>query len=386
MHTEQVYTPVRLVTGCGSVRQLGSLIKEEGVRQALIATDSGIVKAGHEDTVLSTLRESGIAASVFDQVRENPDEDVVVACVDAALACRADGFVGLGGGSSLDTAKACNFVVTNGGQIKAYWGREKASKSMLPFIAVPTTAGTGSECQRFALISDSSTHQKMACGDRKALARAAILDPELTLTQPPFVTSCTGMDALAHAVESAVTRDATAESLACSCEAFRRIQSNFSIVMTNPDDLRAREHMQVGAAFSGAAIELSMLGAAHAAANPLTAHFGVTHGQAVAIMLPEVIQLNREDERAADGYKCLAVAAGLIEDGASAGRASSVLLQRIIGLLDDSGLRRPLHEFGIEERDLGLLSSEAETQWVAQFNPIPMTPLQFEACYRKVLR
>ena len=385
MHTKQARSPVHLVTGCGSVRRLGSILEEEGIRRALIVTDSGLVKAGHVEPVMATLRESGVAASVFDEVQENPNEDVVAASVDAALACNADGFVGLGGGSSLDTAKACNFVVTNGGQIKDYWGREKASQPMLPFIAVPTTAGTGSECQRFALISDSRTHQKMACGDRKALARAAVLDPELTLTQPPLVTSCTGMDALAHAVESAVTRDATAESLACSCEAFRRIQSNFTVVMKDPNDLRAREHMQLGAAYAGAAIELSMLGAAHAAANPLTAHFGVTHGQAVALMLPEVVRLNCEVDRAAAGYKCLAVAAGLIEDTASAKEASLVLLRRIVRLLDDSGLRRPLHEFGIHENDLDLLSREAEAQWVAQYNPIPMTPLLFEMCYRKVL-
>ena len=130
-------------------------------------------------------------------------------CLGAARAAGIDGIVGLGGGSSLDTAKGCNFLLTNGGRMQDYWGVGKATRPMLPLIAIPTTAGTGSECQSFALIADETTHQKMACGDPKAAARVAILDPPLTLSQPPRVAACTGMDALSHAVETAVTKGAT---------------------------------------------------------------------------------------------------------------------------------------------------------------------------------
>lgn len=178
----------------------------------------------------------------------------------------------------------------------------KASKSMLPLIAIPTTAGTGSECQSFALISDAVTHAKMACGDPKAMAKVAILDPELTLSQPPRVTACTGIDAVAHAVESAVTRKRNDTSQQYSRVAFGLLSESLPRVLQTPDDLEARGRMLLGAAFAGTAIEHSMLGAAHSAANPLTAHFDVIHGQAVGLMLPHVVRFNGEDEVIAEAY------------------------------------------------------------------------------------
>ena len=181
----------------------------------------------------------------------------------------------------MDTAKGCNFVLTNGGEMKDYWGVGKATKDMLPFIAVPTTAGTGSECQSFALISDDSTHMKMACGDRKALAKVALLDPELTISQPPSVTSCTGIDAIAHALEAAVTLKRNDFSARHSRMAFTLLTDNLQKVLLEPDDLDARGAVLLGASHAGAAIEQSMLGAAHSMANPLTANRGVVHGQAV---------------------------------------------------------------------------------------------------------
>src|SRR5207244_6805633 len=191
-----------------------------------------------------------------------------------------------------DTAKGANFLLTNGGEMKDYWGVGKATREMLPLIAIPTTAGTGSECQSFALISDEQTHQKMACGDPKAAAKVAILDPLLTISQPPSVTSCTGIDALAHAVETAVTKKRTPLSALYSHEAFRLCMGGLERVLRDPQDIEARAMMQLGAAFAGTAIENSMLGAAHAAANPLTARYGVVHGQAVGLMLPAIVAFN----------------------------------------------------------------------------------------------
>jgi alcohol dehydrogenase len=163
---------------------------------------------------------------------------------------------------------------------------------MLPMIAVPTTAGTGSECQSYALISDDVTHAKMACGDVKAAAKVAILDPELTVSQPHRVTVCTGIDAISHALETAVTNKRSAFSMLYSREAFRLCHSGFGRVLRDSSDIEARGMMLLGAAYAGIAIEGSMLGAAHSAANPLTAKFGVVHGEAVGVMLPHVIRFN----------------------------------------------------------------------------------------------
>ena len=216
---------------------------------------------------------AGVNVTIFDEVKENPTTREVDQCLEVARAVRPQLIIGLGGGSSMDTAKGCNFVLTNGGRMQDYWGVGKATKPMLPLIAVPTTAGTGSECQSFALIADEKTHQKMACGDPKAAPRVAILDPLLTVTQPRQVAACTGIDAIAHAVETAVTKKRNELSWLYSREAFRLMTANFDCVFEQPDNLEARAAMQLGAAYAGTAIENSMLGAAHSAANPLTARF-----------------------------------------------------------------------------------------------------------------
>src|SRR5919201_64522 len=163
---------------------------------------------------------------------------------------------------------------------------------MLPSIGIPTTAGTGSEAQSFALIADEQTHMKMACGDRKAAFHIAILDPEVTVSQPAKVTALTGIDAVSHALESYVTTKRNPVSQIFAREAWKLLEVNLEKVLTNPQDLEARGAMQMGAFLAGTAIENSMLGVCHACANPLTAHYGITHGLAIGIMLPHVIRFN----------------------------------------------------------------------------------------------
>lgn len=257
------HTPgTRVVFGAGGVERVGEFVVELGGRHVLLVTDSGILKAGHADWVKGILNRSGLEVTVFSDVHENPTTEDVNACVAVAEAAGIDLIVGLGGGSSMDTGKGCNFILTNGGRMKDYWGVGKAEREMLPFIAIPTTAGTGSECQSFALIADRETHMKMACGDRKAAASIAILDPELTLTQPAVVTAHTGIDAITHAVETAVTKKRTETSVQYSKLAFALLDRGFGEVIRAPGSLQARARMQLGAAYAGTAIENSMLGAA----------------------------------------------------------------------------------------------------------------------------
>ncbi|MGZ8414583.1 MAG: iron-containing alcohol dehydrogenase, partial [Gemmatirosa sp.] len=154
---------------------MGELARDLGSKQVLLVTDKGIAAAGHPGRAIYFLEAAGLHVSVYDEASENPTTLDVERCVEVARRAEIDLIIGLGGGSSMDTAKGCNFILTNGGRMQDYWGIGKAQKAMLPLIAVPTTAGTGSECQSFALISDEVTHQKMACGDPKAAARIAIL-------------------------------------------------------------------------------------------------------------------------------------------------------------------------------------------------------------------
>ena len=359
----------RLIFGNGMLARVGELAREFGKR-ALIVSDPGIVKAGYVERAAGFLREAGLVVEVFGQVRENPSTEDVDACVAVAREFQADLIIGLGGGSSMDTAKGCNFILTNGGRMHDYWGTGKATKPMLPLITIPTTAGTGSECQSYALISDAETHVKMACGDPKAAAKVAILDPELTISQPQRVTVCTGIDALSHALETAVTKKRNALSSLYSREGFRLCHSGFSRVLREPKDVEARGMMLLGAAYAGIAIENSMLGAAHSCANPLTAFFHVVHGEAVGVMLPHVIRFNSALPEIAAIYESYF-------DGDLADRVSE--------LLWEARMPRTISEHGAKEENLQPLAELAAKQWTAQFNPRGPSVEDFVALYRAAL-
>ncbi len=375
----------RLVYGVNSVDRVGELAAEITGGRVLLVTDPGIERACHADRVRDRLVKAGLEVVVFDGVIENPTTREVDACVAAARAAEVTLIIGLGGGSSMDTAKGCNFLLTNGGRMRDYWGVGKATRPMLPLIAIPTTAGTGSECQSFALIADEATHQKMACGDRKAAARVAILDPTLTLTQPNEVTAHTGMDAIAHAVESAVTAKRNEISSLYARESFRLTATHFPRVLSDPGNLDARGGMQLGAALAGMAIENSMLGAAHAMANPLTARFDVAHGQAVGMALPAVVRFNGESPEVTALYADLASAAGLIEPGVNGQDAVDAVASTIESLMDQARMPRRLAELGVTREALGDLAAEAEKQWTGTFNPRPVKTPEFEALYGSVM-
>jgi alcohol dehydrogenase len=361
------YPRTRIVFGPNKVDALGELAGELGARRALLVSDRGIIAAGHAERGLTALRKAGIEVHLFDGVEENPTTDNVEAGLAVARRHDPELIVGFGGGSSMDCAKGINFLYTNGGRMQDYWGTGKATKAMLPMIAVPTTAGTGSEAQSYALIADSKTHVKMACGDKKATFRVALLDPVLTLTQPPQVTALTGIDAIAHAVESYVTKSRNHASLAFSREAWLMLGANYAHVLENPEDLEARSDMQLGACFAGLAIENSMLGAAHALANPLTTDYGIVHGQAIGLMLPHVIRFNGAEYNRlyVDLLECTAGVNGFPQPESGAGG----LADFVAALSEKAGLPSRLAECGVDSQRLPAMAAEAAKQWTGKHNP-----------------
>jgi alcohol dehydrogenase len=376
------YVPLtRLVYGPGSLGRLGELVLELGGTRVLLVTDPGLEKAGHPQRALACLRAAGLEVFFFDGVEENPTTHHVENGLEFAQTHHVDFLVAIGGGSSMDCAKGINFLLTNGGTMADYHGFGKASEPMLPSIGVPTTAGTGSEAQSYALIADEQTHMKMACGDRKAAFRIAILDPEVTVTQPAKVTAITGIDALSHALESYVTTKRTPLSQMFAREAWRLLQPNLEIVLRDPGNLEARGAMQLGAHFAGSAIENSMLGVCHACANPLTAHYGLTHGIAIGILLPHVIRFNA----AVVGplYSELAHEARLLNGDLNV--AAELLAQRVTELMRLAGLPTTLSACGIADGILPVLSEEAAQQWTGRFNPRPVAEADllrlYEAAY-----
>ena len=282
----------RVIFGAGALSRIGALAKELGFRRTLLAADTGVVHAGYVAAAVGALEAAGITTIPFHEFGQNPDSAMVEAGRAFAAPLGVDSMIGLGGGSSLDCAKGINFLLTNGGTMSDYRGYGKARTPLLPMIGVPTTAGTGSEAQSYAVISDSVTHMKMACGDPSAAVKIAILDPDLTMSAPRGVTAMAGYDAIAHAVETWVTSGRTPLSETFSRRAWDLLSGAFERVMTTPGDRDARAAMLIGSHFAGIAIEQSMLGAAHACSNPLTARYDLAHGLALSIVLPHVVRWN----------------------------------------------------------------------------------------------
>ena len=381
-YTDFDYTPrTRVVFGAGCLDQLGALASSLGARHALLVTDSGLRAAGHESRALELLRAASIEVTVFDEVTPNPTTEDVERCLAVARHIELDLIIGLGGGSSMDCAKGINFLLTNGGQMEDYWGVGKASKPLLLMIAVPTTAGTGSEAQSFAMIAQAKTHMKMACGDPKAACKIALLDPELTLSMPAAVTAATGVDAISHAVETYVTKTRNMISQLFSFQAWQLLSNGFPKVCKEGDDLTGRSAMLLGAHLAGVAIENSMLGASHALANPVTAHFGITHGIAVGIFLPHVIRYN--STVVGDLYGKLAAEVNLCENGDPT--ASELLASFITTLISDSGQPTSLAECDVDPDRFPELAEEASQQWTGRFNPRQVEATSLQELYQCAL-
>ena len=340
-------TRTRLLFGEGAIASLGRLAQELGFRRTLLVSDRGLLAAGHVAEATTLLHSAGIEAIPFHDFDANPDTHMVETGRAFAASAAIDSIIGLGGGSSMDCAKAINFVLTNGGRMQDYCGHGKASLPMLPMIGIPTTAGTGSEAQSYALISDAETHVKMACGDPKAAFRIAILDPALTVSQPAAVRAAAGYDAISHAVESYVTTARNPASDLFAREAWRLLNSAYERAMNQPADMQALGDMLLGSHYAGIAIEHSMLGATHACANPLTARYGTPHGVAIASLLPHVVRWN-----ATDRYADL----------------SADLAARLEQLAQAGGLATRL---AAPQQDLEALAGEAARQWTGRFNPRP---------------
>ncbi len=349
----------RIVSGVGSLARLGDLATRVGGTRAFVVTDAGVRSAGILERALHSLLAAGVEAVAYDAVPISPSSDDVASAASAARESGAfDLLVGLGGGSAMDCAKGVNFLLSNGGSMSDYWGYGKAGGAMLASIGVPTTAGTGSEAQSYALISDPATHRKMACGDIHARFRAVLLDASLTTTMPAHVTGATGMDAIAHALESYVCTKANPMSRMFSREAFALLNGAFERALEDGEDIDARAAMLLGAHYAGSAIENSMLGAAHACANPLTARHGLAHGLAVGLMMPHVLSYNAHARPGA-------------YDGLVTGSAAQ-LIDRVVALRSAAGMPARLKDVGIVAADVPTLAEMAAEEWTGRYNPRPL--------------
>ncbi len=371
----------RLLAGPGQADRVGEVVADFGVGRVMLVTDPGLVGAGHAAKCADALRKSSLELLVFDQARENPSTETVAAGLAAARDFQPELLVSLGGGSAMDTAKGVNFLLTNGGRMEDYWGTGKATRPMLPSVAIPTTAGTGSEMQSYALIARSADGTKMACGDPKAAFRVALLDPLLVTTCPAQVAALAGIDALSHAIETYVTRKRNPVSILLAAQAFQRIAAHLPAIGTADVSLEAWSDLQLGACLAGLAIENSMLGAAHALANPLTARFKVPHGQAVGVVLPHVIRYNGGD--CEPWYAELLATAGMAVG--SSGAATDRLARFVSDMLERLHMKSTLGALHVPESAVPDLARDAAIQWTGSFNPRPLAAADAVSIYREAL-
>ncbi|MBI3405191.1 MAG: iron-containing alcohol dehydrogenase [Acidobacteria bacterium] len=369
MKTFDFQPRTKVIFGAGALARLGELSRELGFRKTLIVSDRELVSAtDFVRRATSLLEKAGVAVHNFHEFTVNPDSAIVEAGRIFAAGLSVDSIIGLGGGSSLDCAKGINFVLTNGGRMQDYWGYGKAAKPLLPMIGIPTTSGTGSDAQSYALISDAETHVKMACGDPKAAFRVALLDPTLLVSQPASARGPAGYDAISHAVETFVTTKRNAISECYSREAWRLLNANYERVMQAPEDLEAQGAMQIGAHLAGAAIENSMLGATHACANPITQKYGTVHGVAIGLLLSHVVRWN--SSAVAERYVELGRIAGL-KPGATQTETAEGFALRLEELAKAGGLTTRLRDAAVKKEDFPALTEAAAKQWTGTFNPRP---------------
>ncbi len=297
----------KIIFGAGRLADLGREAKAFADQSVLIVTDPGIVAAGLADKAVEVLKGAGLKSSVFAGVSANPRDEDCCEAAAAAVAFGAQAIIGLGGGSALDTAKSAAALVTNGGRVKDWEDPRQLERAPLPTIAVPTTAGTGSEVTWVAVITDQEHHYKMTLLDQRIAPEVAILDPDLTLTLPPGMTAATGMDALVHAIEAYTCKAANPISDALALRAIGLVAGALTVAVKEGANAGARADMLLASLLAGLAFGNADVGAVHCMGESLGGLYDTPHGVACAVFLPYVLEFNLE----ADPAKHAAVARAL---------------------------------------------------------------------------
>ncbi|MFZ5643854.1 MAG: iron-containing alcohol dehydrogenase [Bacillota bacterium] len=335
--TFSFHLPTRIETGIGLLKSSGKLIRDAAVgNRALLVTDPGVRNAGLADTVFYSLRKEGFSCQWFDRVEPNPKDRDCEAGGEAAREMRADVIVAVGGGSVLDSAKAIALIQTHGGSLRDYEGRGKVTQSVTPVVAVPTTAGTGSEVTRSAVITDTGRMFKMTVKDVKLAPFLAIVDPETTYNLPAGITASTGMDALVHAIEAYTCRLANPMSDTVALGAMRRIYPSLREVVKNGRNEGARFEMMLGSVLAGMAFSHSDVAAVHCMAEALGGLYDTPHGVANSMFLPIVTAFNAEHDPVR--HAGVAAACGLPVSGLSSVEAASLLVEELKKMAADIGI------------------------------------------------
>ena len=354
-----------IIFGRGAEEKLAGLIQGYRMKNVMVVYDQGVKAAGISDKIMARIKQSGAEAIVFDGVIPNPTNEIVEQAAVMAKEANVDGFVAVGGGSSIDLAKAVNVLMTNDGTIGEYGGMNMVKNPCLPLIAIPTTAGTSSEITNVSALIDTEKVVKYVVIDNHITPSDVIADPEFTKTMPASVTAATGMDAITHAVESYISNMATPLTEYHALKGLEILHKNLPKAVRNGKDMEAREQMMLGCIITGFSFSNANLGLVHGIAHTLSAHFGLAHGMANAAVLPYVMEYNAQScpEKMADLARAIHISVS-----GSPQQDKYLLAEEFKRLIKELGIKR-LSEQGVEKKDFDMLAEDVLREPVLAFNP-----------------
>lgn len=371
------------IFGAGARQLVGRYARNLGIRKALVVTDPGLIAAGWTSEVTDSLEAEGIPHVVFSGVTPNPraEEVMIGAELYASQGCNA--IVVVGGGSPMDCAKGIGIVHTNQKHVLAFEGVDEVAVPGPPLICIPTTAGTSADVSQFAIITNTRRKVKIAIISKTVVPDVALIDPVTTTTMDPYLTACTGLDALVHAFEAYVSNAASPLTDLHALEAVRLVTTHLLSVIANPDDLGVRSQMMLGSLHGGLAFSNASLGAVHAMAHSLGGLLDLPHGEANAILLEHVVAFNFE--AVPDRYRRIGQAMGLALDEPSVEAQKSILLAEIARLRQQAGINRTLAQKGVHRRDIPQLAQNAMRDACMVTNPRRPTQQEIEVIYAGAL-
>ncbi|MCL5074362.1 MAG: iron-containing alcohol dehydrogenase [Chloroflexi bacterium] len=375
--------PTEIRFGWGVAKEIGEAARQLGGHKALIVTDKGIEKAGLLTDIVNSVHSAGVETVVFTGVEPNPRDENVAAGAALGRESAVDMLIAVGGGSSIDAAKGINVLLTNGGEIKDYRGVGLVQKPTLPFIAVPTTAGTGAEVTRGAVITDTVRQIKIVVVSPFNRPKIALVDPSLTVSLPARATAETGMDALTHAIETYVSLLAQPMTDALALAAIELIANNLGKAVANGADQEARSKMMLASMMAGVAFSHALVGTAHSLAHPLSTRHNLPHGLACSIMLPYVMEFNLIAAPAK--YAAIARAMGEHVAGLSSLEQAYGAVQAVRLLASSIDLPTSLQEVGLKKRDLPTLIDDALEDESRKLNSRVTTRSDIECLYGRAL-
>jgi alcohol dehydrogenase len=371
----ELHLPPIVHFGRGALAALGPEARGFG-RKALLVTDRGLAASGIVEQVARVLRDAGVEPLIFDRVEPNPTIAQVEAGLEAGAGKEVGLIVSVGGGSAHDCAKVIALVAANGGEVRDFEGLDRSAHRGLPLICVNTTAGSGADVSRYAVITDPRRDLKMIIVDRHPMPRVAVNDPLLTVGMPTAVTMASGIDALTHAIEAYVSTLASELSSLYALRAMELVVADLETAVRDGADLDAREGMMMGSMLAGFAIDSASVGAVHAMAHQLGAVYDLPHGVCNGVLLPVVVEFN--ESTASERYGRIAALFG----GAATGRRLPALLR---SLGDRVGLPRGLAALGVDRARVPELAARAMTDMCMSTNPRPMTEADVVRLFERAL-